>query len=296
MEKSIQASIVIPTYERPDTLLKCLVALSRQSMSDGYEIIVVDDGSRTDMKSIVASLGRDDLIRYFWQENQGPAAARNYGVSKAKGQYIAFTDDDCEPATDWLVSLLTQATPTTIIGGYTANGLRDNLFAEASQLLISFLYVFFKGSPHYFFTSNNLCIHRDTLLGIGGFDTEFFRTSAGEDRELCVRWQHLGHDLVYDEAAVVYHYHSSDALSFRQMHFKYGTSGWAFHQKMEHIGISLSDGQKNFFNKLLKYPFRFRQYSWKEKWVLAYLLAISQIQGRKGYSHAKKQAERPSGS
>ena len=71
---------------------------------DRFEVIVVDDGSEPPMDSVV-SFFRDRLeLVLLSQANSGPAAARNTGAAQAKGKFLAFTDDDCTPAPDWLYS------------------------------------------------------------------------------------------------------------------------------------------------------------------------------------------------
>ena len=96
-------SVVIPTYNRPSQLRECLEALADQDYPrTAFEVIVVDDGSTESLRGI------DDLFRaklplvFLRQQNAGPASARNTGAQHAKGRYIAFTDDDCVPARDWL--------------------------------------------------------------------------------------------------------------------------------------------------------------------------------------------------
>ena len=91
--------VVIPVYNGEKTLKTCLTALEKQTIRrDEYEIIVVDDGS-TDSSGELAKAGADE---YFYQENQGPASARNLGAQKANGDIILFTDSDCEPTENWI--------------------------------------------------------------------------------------------------------------------------------------------------------------------------------------------------
>ena len=84
-------SIIIPFYSHKDWLIESLESVFAQSYSD-YEVILVNDGSKEDIRDVLETYkGR---IVYLEQENQGPAAARNYGMSVAKGKYIAFEDSD----------------------------------------------------------------------------------------------------------------------------------------------------------------------------------------------------------
>jgi len=130
-------SIIIPTYNRPQQLALCLQALARQHYPH-FEVIVVDDGSQTRLFECVDNF-RDQLdITLLTQDNAGPAAARNTGAAQAKGQFIAFTDDDCQPDANWLKNLAAcfKENPDAAIGGKTINQLPKNSYSTASQLLI----------------------------------------------------------------------------------------------------------------------------------------------------------------
>lgn len=84
-------SVVIPTYNGREHLLESVNSALNQTYAP-MEIIVVDDGSQEDILEILSPVS--NRIRYIRQENGGPAAARNKGISLALGEYIAFLDDD----------------------------------------------------------------------------------------------------------------------------------------------------------------------------------------------------------
>jgi glycosyltransferase involved in cell wall biosynthesis len=86
-----KVSVVIPTYNNAALLGETLDGVRRQTFKD-FEIIVVDDGSKDNTGDLVASY--DPTIHCLQQTNQGPAAARNKGVSLARGEFIAFCDHD----------------------------------------------------------------------------------------------------------------------------------------------------------------------------------------------------------
>lgn len=91
----ILVSIIIPVYNRDNTIGFCLSQLIRNTQN--IEIIVVNDGSTDKTESIVKQYQTiDGRIKYFYQENKGVSAARNLGLEKAVGHFIAFCDsDDC---------------------------------------------------------------------------------------------------------------------------------------------------------------------------------------------------------
>lgn len=106
---SIEISVVIPTYQRPSLLIKCLQQLAEQNFQkEKYEVIVVSDGPDNDTKSAVYCLSQQEfyfnLYCYSLPEKKGPAAARNIGAAYAKGELLVFTDDDCLPGKEWLSS------------------------------------------------------------------------------------------------------------------------------------------------------------------------------------------------
>lgn len=85
-------SIIVPTHNRVNYLLECLNSILRQSYTN-FEILIVDDGSTDDTEKQVKTLG--DKVLYFKLDKNGDLSyLRNYGIERAKGDYIAFCDDD----------------------------------------------------------------------------------------------------------------------------------------------------------------------------------------------------------
>lgn len=288
MDNSLAISVVIPTYNRPEQLRNCLAALLKQDLSEPWEVIVIDDGSQSNNKAIIDGLSHAGRIRYYRQDNQGPAKARNKGASLARGNFIAFTDDDCEPTPTWLKTLLEHSKEGVIIGGQTINGVESNLCSEACQVLIDYIYTYLYGSKVYFFTSNNFAMDRNTYLKVGGFD-ESFPTSAGEDRELCVRWLHYGYELKFVGQAQIHHFHRLDFRSFWRLHFKYGTAAAPFREKMKALGVNVNERRHGFFKGLFFFACRHKRFSLSQKVPLVFLLALSQVANIAGYMSGSNQ-------
>lgn len=103
-------SIVIPTYNRADTMMETLASCWKQTCTD-FEVILVDDGSSDHTREVAASVTQA-AFRYIHQENAGPAAARNTGLDAARGQYIAYLDSDDVWLPDHLAQAQTALQPT----------------------------------------------------------------------------------------------------------------------------------------------------------------------------------------
>ncbi|MBO6496688.1 MAG: glycosyltransferase family 2 protein [Roseivirga sp.] len=278
----MKVSVIIPTYNRPEALEDCLKALREQKFEGGWEVIVVDDGGLQDLNKLIKGFKQELNVILIKQENKGPAAARNNGARHAKGEYIAFLDDDCEPEKDWLNILTSRASTGVMIGGKTINKFQSNLYSETSQALVTFLYQYFENTPWYFFTSNNFLVHRETFLEVGGFDQNF-RTSAGEDREFCLRWLHYGYKMSYCERAVILHAHCQSLRSFWKMHLKYGSAAVSYVKKTRELGVGSLKTSPKFYISLLSFLWNRKDKKLLEKVSISGPLIISQVATLLGY-------------
>ncbi len=286
-------SIIIPTYNRPQQLGGCLESLAQLDYPpDRFEVIVMDDGSPQPLDSVVAPfLDRLD-IRLQRQENAGPAAARNHAAQLANGKYLAFTDDDCRPATDWLTSLEAcfSAAPDHIVGGKTVNALPDNPYSATSQNIISM------GYDHYnavrdqarFFASNNMVVPTDRFRELNGFDENF---TTSEDRELCDRWLHQGYQMTYAPEVVIHHAHPMSLKSFWKQHYSYGQGAFRFHKTRAEKGWGNFKIEENYYFNLLRYPFVNGQ-GYKGL-ILTGVLFVSQVANAAGFFREMLQYQHP---
>ena len=109
-------SVIIPTYNRENTIKESIDSVLNQTYKD-IELIVVDDGSTDGTAGVVGSI-KDGRLKYIQQENGGACVARNKGVSMARGEYIAFQDSDDTWSLDKLekqVSVLENHTEADIV-------------------------------------------------------------------------------------------------------------------------------------------------------------------------------------
>src|SRR5262245_25616419 len=201
-------SIVVPTYFRPMQLATCLAAIGKLDYPrDLLEVIVGYDGD-TASSSEGVELQNGALLKRIVQAHAGPAAARNRGAANASRQFVAFTDDDCEPDRDWLrvLSIQLMSEPNGAVGGRTINALPDNPYSTASQELVAYLYAHLNREAERarFVATNNLAVPLQRFREVGGFD-ERFTFAAGEDRDFCDRWRAKGLPLAYAADAIVKH-------------------------------------------------------------------------------------------
>lgn len=102
----MKLSIIVPIYNVESTLERCIRSIVQQSFTD-FELLLVDDGTPDNSGHIADELAsNDERIRVFHKSNGGLSDARNYGIDRAKGEYITFVDSDDELAPDTLQPLM----------------------------------------------------------------------------------------------------------------------------------------------------------------------------------------------
>ena len=192
----MRISIVIPTYNRAPLLEACLDALLRQRFPRSeYEIIVVDDGSTDGTVAVLEQYKqRNGNILPVTQANQGPGAARNLGIGRARAPIIAFTDDDCLPDEDWLSRIDSNFQERPELAG--VGGLTRTIPER-----ITALSHWVEDELPYSFPSCNLACSREALDVVGGFDPRLY---PNEDWDLTFALQAVG-ELWYDPRMVVVH-------------------------------------------------------------------------------------------
>lgn len=195
------ASVVIPAFNRPELTAATVEALMDQTiLPDDYEIVLIDNASTeaVQMRAVMREAAKKSRVHFIGArlgENNGPAAARNLGISLSSGRLIAFTDNDCVPTRDWLRSLVTGMAEHVGVaqGRTTANPEQPqplfNHFIETEGL---------DGS----FSTSNVCYRREALEAAGGFDPA---CEYWEDVDLGWRVLRSGWDAAFVPGALVHH-------------------------------------------------------------------------------------------
>jgi glycosyltransferase involved in cell wall biosynthesis len=169
-------SVIIPSYERPQSLAKLLDLLNQQTFSD-FEVIVVDQSS---MPFNLESVQCHFPIQFILTTEKGAVKARNLGTKHARGQVLAFTDDDCQPDTQWLANAYKYFTDERVVG---VEGLIESDTNDEERYRI----VRNQGFKGIGFMTANLFLRKDIVEKIGGFDERFDNPHFREDTDLAWR-------------------------------------------------------------------------------------------------------------
>jgi glycosyltransferase involved in cell wall biosynthesis len=282
---ALRYSIIIPTYNRANELARCISAIGSVAFSrERFEVLVVNDGGARPDVNQLQDLAPGIRIEVISQRNRGPATARNSGARSARGDYLAFVDDDCIPPADWLVNLdsIATANPDALIGGRTVNALPDSLCSQASQTLVDYVYSYYnvsEGGRNAFFASNNMSMPSAAFRMLGGFD-ETFRTA--EDRELCSRWIANGGRLLYAPEVIMLHAHDLDLISLHRQHFGYGRGALSYWRKMAARRMrGFRVEPLSFYAGMLAFPFRQGD---SNALLVSALIAYSQLSNAAGFA------------
>lgn len=212
--------VVVPVYEHPDSLDRCLTALC--AASPDAHLIVVDDGSTDGAVGDIALAHGATLVRH--PENRGPAAARNTGLRHASAELVAFVDADCSVTSGWLDPLVAhfddprvaavaprvQASGPGLLGSYQQ--AHSSLDMGPRPELVS------PGAPLGYVPSAVLLVRRES---VAAFDEDL---RVGEDVDLIWRLVDGGAMVRYEPAATVDHATRPSAREWAARIFDYGTS------------------------------------------------------------------------
>jgi glycosyltransferase involved in cell wall biosynthesis len=256
-KKGVLFSVVVPTFDRPTHVAGCLEALAAQTLpKSDFEVVIVNDGGDCSLERVAGAFADRLRIKMLWQPNGGCAPARQFGIENAEGQYLAFTDDDCRPAPDWLIRIKTalEHAPGCAVAGRTINGAVDNVYARVTQSIVETLMASgYDASGHVRYAPTcNLAFPTDSFFAIGGLDRSW-RISGGEDRDLCERWIRAGLRLRYESSAEVSHYHYLTLRGFLRQHFNYGRGAWRYYT---HACRAPRFESLRLYPSLLRAPFR----------------------------------------
>jgi glycosyltransferase involved in cell wall biosynthesis len=210
-------SVVVPAHQIGSQIEGCVQALLGQTLPrEHYEIIVVDDGSSDDT-AIRAEQAGAKLVRL--PHNMGPAAARNAGVARARGDVIVFTDADCQPTPDFLAAL------TEHMHDPRVGGCKGAYLTKQRALVARFVQLEYESRDRHtarcstvdFVDTYACCFRRDDIVRAGGFDPHL---RVCEDQEFSFRLTGAGVSVHFAANARTYHVHCDNAWAYVRKKFR----------------------------------------------------------------------------
>ncbi len=194
-------SVVIPMYNGEKFVTHCLEALANQTRPPD-EVIVVDDGSIDQS----AALAETKSVRVLHQKRMGPGSARNLGIGAASGEWILFTDIDCEPHPSWVMEMANSLTDPEISGVKGAYATRQaGIVPRLVQVEFEERYDLMERSSLIdFIDTYSAGFRRDVLVKMNGFNPALIKN---EDVDLSYRLARAGKKLLFNRKAIVFHHH-----------------------------------------------------------------------------------------
>jgi glycosyltransferase involved in cell wall biosynthesis len=225
---TLEASVIIPTYNRRESLLRALRALARQTFPlAAFEVIVISDGSTDGTAEAVRDFVAPYRLRFVEQANQGPSVARNRGAELAEAPLLVYVDDDIEPVAAFLsehVAAHRAETQLVLIGPQSGpqNEPMPHWIAWEHAMLqkqyTNFVTGVWQAGPNNLY-SGNFSVRREHLLAVGGFNTQFTRQ---EDVELGFRLAQRGLCFRFNPEADGIHRPTRTFASWYKTPYEYG--------------------------------------------------------------------------
>ncbi len=210
---SLEISVVIPTYNRLDSLREVIPALLRSDVRpDRFEIVVADSQSDDGTAAYLAAISAEHPnVRHLPGPYNGRAMARNAGVAASRGPVVLFTDADIIASPDLIARHLEHHTRGEAIAAVGMEVQVDSLADYERKRADAALRAPLHGErpkrlTWLYFLTGNASVRREDLDRVGGFD-EAFTGYGHEDLELGYRLQRAGVAIVYEPRAVNYHWH-----------------------------------------------------------------------------------------
>ena len=218
-------SVIIPVYNRPAEIHELLSSLVDQSYRD-FEIILVEDGSKIKSDQIASRFETSLSVRYYFQENQGQGFARNFGMTKAKGDFFVVLDSDVILPPDYL-SVLQKAISERNLDAFGGPDAAASDFSNLQKAMDFAMTSFWttggirgklKDPSKYQARGFNMGVSRQVFETLGGF----VDPNRGEDIEWSIRIEKVGYKLELVEEAFVYHKRKNTLGSFARQAFSFG--------------------------------------------------------------------------
>ncbi len=222
-------SIIVATYNRLDELQELLASVDNMDFdTDAFEVVIVDDGSTDGTQDFITSYSSDYKLLYLRQQNQGPGAARNHGMSKAGGEFFLFMDSDCMVPQHYLSQIDEHLSKDDL----DAFGGPDTYHPDFSPLLkaINYTMTSFIGTggsrgsktslTKFYPRSFNMGIKKEVFHEIGGMS----KLRHGQDMDFSIRIYAAGFRVGLIPDAFVYHKRRTSMRRFFKQIFNWGVA------------------------------------------------------------------------
>jgi glycosyltransferase involved in cell wall biosynthesis len=232
-------SLIICTRDRCQQLVRCLESVRDISFERSWEVIIVDNGSVDQTPSIardfISSFGPS--ARYIFEPKPGKSNALNTALENATGEFLAFTDDDCYPAPDFLRAVWGAFEDTSVgyVGGRVMLHDPADLHIAVNESTIARTFPgrsFLSGSG---IQGANMAFRRNVLFDIGGFDPLFgpgSRFPSAEDLDVVGRASAMGWEGRYCPDVVIRHHHRRKESDAPSLWKSTGIGIGAYHMKL----------------------------------------------------------------
>ena len=225
--EQISYSFIIPVYNRPNEIKELLESFVNLIGDISFEVVIVEDGSIETSKDIVDDFSSKLNITYFFKENSGPGDSRNYGMSRAKGNYFIILDSDVilpEGYIQHIDTFLKTSFRHCIGGPDAADKSFNNLQKAINFAMTSFLTTggIRGGSEtvdNFQPRSFNMGLSKEAFIESKGFG----KIHPGEDPDLVLRLISLGYKTALVKKAFVYHKRRISWSKFYTQVYKFGT-------------------------------------------------------------------------
>ncbi|MCF2873933.1 MULTISPECIES: glycosyltransferase [unclassified Tenacibaculum] len=224
----LKFSIIVPVYNRPKEIDELLESLTKQDFQHNFEVLIIEDGSDNSSETIVDSYKEKLNLHYFFKENSGAGASRNYGMKKASGNYFIILDSDVIVPQQYLseVHQRLEEKYTDAFGGPDAahesfTTLQKAInYSMTSILTTGGIRGKKKGVGKFQPRSFNFGLSKKAFLTTKGFS----KMKTGEDIDLSFRLWEGGFETQLIETAYVYHKRRSTIKQFFKQTFSFGTA------------------------------------------------------------------------
>jgi mycofactocin system glycosyltransferase len=226
LEEYPEVSVIIPVRDQPENIIECLESLANLNYpADRLEVIVIDDGSQSEISQVVVS---SDVRVIRQAESQGASVCRNIGAESARGDILAFLDADCIAQENWLSEIIPFFKIATVgaVGGYVDGYYKDSYLDRYEEVYSSLnmgkrLLLEGNTESSFYVPTANMLVTREAFTATGGFKGGMH---VGEDVDFCWRMRNLGYILLYVPLGKIAHKHRNQLSRMLKRRGEYGTS------------------------------------------------------------------------